>query len=151
MKPSHTLSTLIHQTAAKFSAITEEQWSHKSSPSIWSKKEILGHLIDSAMNNLRRFVVTQYQQNDKIYYWQDEWVAFQEYQHAPTEEVIELWKLLNLQICRTIDNMPSEKLEYTCDTGKTAEQLHTLEFLIDDYIVHMQHHLKDILAVPASR
>ncbi|HYG16084.1 MAG TPA: DinB family protein [Bacteroidia bacterium] len=151
MKPSHALSTLIHQTAAKFSAITEEQWSHKASPSIWSKKEILGHLIDSAMNNLRRFVVTQYQQNDKIYYRQDEWVAFQEYQHAPTEEVIELWKLLNLQICRTIDNMPPEKLEYTCDTGKTAEQLHTLEFLIDDYIVHMQHHLKDILAVPASR
>lgn len=151
MKPSHTLSTLIYQTAAKFGTVTPEQWFHKPSPSVWSKKEVLGHLVDSAMNNLRRFVVTQYQHNDKIYYWQDEWVAFQDYQNAPVEELIELWKLLNLQICRTIDNMPAERLSYTCDTGKTSEDLYTLEFLIDDYIVHMQHHLKDILAVTANR
>jgi hypothetical protein len=142
---SQQLSTIITLILPKFTQITEEAWSHKPSPTQWSKREILGHLIDSAQNNLRRFVVTQYQQNDNIVYYQDEWVVYQNYQQTPTEEVIDLWKLINLHICRVIDNIPAEKLQYTCNTGKQSVELHTLDFLISDYIVHLNHHLEQII------
>src|SRR5580693_8174910 len=51
--------------------IGEEDFSYKSDPSKWSKKEILGHLVDSAQNNIRRFVVSQYEDIPKIVYQQD--------------------------------------------------------------------------------
>jgi hypothetical protein len=141
---SQELANIITQSLPKFTQITEEAWSHKPFPTQWSKREILGHLIDSAQNNLRRFVVTQYQQNDTIVYYQDEWVAYQNYQQMPTLDVIDLWRLLNLHICRIIDNIPAKKLQNTCNTGKETEELHTLEFLISDYIAHLNHHLVQI-------
>lgn len=101
-------------------------------------------MCDSAMSNIRRFVVTQYQQNQRIIYHPDEWVAFQGYQNAAASEVIAFWKLLNLQAARTMELIPAERLVFTCDTGQEGEELHSLAFLIDDYIVHMEHHLRQI-------
>lgn len=145
MNPSSELKQVISATLSAFNNIVEEEWSRKPTPDKWSKREILGHLADSAQNNLRRFVVTQHLQNQNIVYYQNEWVLHQNYQNAPTQEVIELWKVLNLHICRVLDNMPAEKLSYTCDTGKQGQQLHTLEFLIADYISHLKHHLDQLL------
>ena len=145
MVAAETLAHIISENVKRFGTITEEEWSLKPMPGKWSKKEILGHLVDSAQNNLRRFVVTQYRQNDTIMYWQDEWVTCQDYQNLHAQHIIDLWKLLNLQICHTINNIPAEKLQYTCNTGKETPQLHTLEFLIEDYIVHLKHHLVAIV------
>lgn len=142
---SQQLSTLISQTLTKFSQINEADWSHKTTPDKWSKREILGHLADSAQTNLRRFIVTQHLQNQNIVYYQNEWVLHQNYQNTPTQEVIELWKVLNQHICRVLDNLPDEKLSYTCDTGKQGQELYTLEFLIADYIAHLKHHLAQIV------
>ncbi len=144
MTPSAELKHVITNSLNAFNGITEEAWSHKPAPDKWSKREILGHLADSALNNLRRFIVTQHLQNQNIVYYQNEWVLHQNYQNTPTQEVIELWKVLNLHICRVLDNMPAEKLSYTCDTGKQGQELHTLEFLIADYIDHLKHHLSQI-------
>ncbi len=129
-----------------FKTYSETEWAAKPDPARWSKKEIIGHLIDSAQNNLRRFVVTQYTVNQHIVYDQNQWVALQQYQNADTADLLDLWRLLNFQIARVIENMSPERLVYTCDTGKNGPELHSLDWLIEDYLAHTQHHLRQIMA-----
>jgi len=138
------LKNIVESELLRFKTISEEEWSHKILPEKWSKKEILGHLCDSALTNIRRFVVTQYKENDNIVYDQDFWVKAQNYQNIPTEEIISLWKFLNGQIVHTIENIPDEALKRTCDTTKTTPQVFTLEYIIQDYIDHLKYHLKAI-------
>lgn len=137
------LRAIIDATLQEFAALPESEWTHKPNPAKWSKKEVLGHLIDSALNNHRRFIVTQYSENQNIVYHQDEWVAFQAYQQANTQDLIDLWRLINLQIVRILEVMPKSAYQYTCDTGKDGQHLHTLEWLAEDYVGHLKHHLND--------
>jgi len=138
------LKNIVEAEIQRFENISEEQWSHKISPEKWSKKEILGHLCDSALSNIRRFVVTQYKENENIVYDQNFWVKAQNYQNIPTSDIISLWKFLNFQMVNTVENIPDEALQRTCDMTKTESQIFTLEFIINDYIGHLQHHLKAI-------
>lgn len=137
---------LVNQAMIDFENISDKAWNDKPQPLKWSKKELLGHLVDSAVNNIRRLVVGQYEQGVKIIYHQDEWVNFQGYQDATITEVIMLWKLLNYQISRVIENIPEEKLQNSCDTGKGIIEMHTLSFFIDDYLVHLKYHLNQLTA-----
>jgi hypothetical protein len=114
-------------------------------PGKWSKKEIIGHLIDSAQINLQRFVRCTYEENFKLIYEQDEWVVAAHYQDADIKEVLDLWILLNRQIIRVLSNYPENRLLAQCDTAKNAISLHTVQWLADDYIRHMQHHLSQIV------
>src|SRR5438105_4052486 len=76
-----------------------EEMETKPSPAKWSRKEQLGHLLDSAQNNIRRFIEAQYQQQaPTIVYNQDEWVRLNNYQSWSVDELISLWILLNRQI-----------------------------------------------------
>jgi hypothetical protein len=138
--------SLVDQAMIDFENITEKAWNDKPQPSKWSKKELLGHLIDSASNNIRRLIVGQYEQGVKIVYHQDEWVLYQNYQETDIADVKMLWKLLNHQICRVIENIPEEKLQNNCDTGKGKTELHTLSYFIEDYVLHLKYHLKQITA-----
>ncbi|QXU48555.1 DinB family protein [Chryseobacterium sp. D764] len=138
------LKNIIDAELQRFQNIPEEEWSYKSSQEKWSKKEIIGHLCDSALTNIRRFVVTQYKENENIVYDQNIWVKAQNYQNVPTLDLIDLWKSLNYQIVHVVENIPDEALQRTCDTTKTESQVFTLEFIINDYVDHLQHHLKAI-------
>lgn len=138
------LKNIVDAELQRFETISEEEWNYKTSPEKWSKKEILGHLCDSALTNVRRFVVTQYKENENIVYDQDFWVKAQNYQNIPLKNVIDLWKSLNFQIVHTVENIPDEALQRKCDTTKTVPQSFTLEYIIQDYIDHLQYHLKAI-------
>jgi len=138
------LNNIITAELKRFETISEEEWSHKVSPEKWSKKEILGHLCDSAFTNIRRFVITQYKENENIVYDQDFWVKAQNYQNISSSEIISLWKVLNKQIVHIVENIPDEALQRTCDTTKTEPRIFTLEYLIQDYVDHLQYHLKTI-------
>ncbi|MCJ7934528.1 MAG: DinB family protein [Chryseobacterium sp.] len=138
------LKNTIDAELQRFQNISEEEWSLKTSPEKWSKKEIIGHLCDSAFTNIRRFVVTQYKENENIVYDQNIWVKAQNYQNVPTADLIDLWKSLNYQIVYIVENIPGDALQRTCDTTKTEPQVFTLEFLIRDYVDHLHHHLKAI-------
>ena len=120
-------------------------WEAKPSPQGWSKKEILGHLIDSAQINLQRFVRCTYEQNFKLVYAQDEWVATQRYNEAKAEDLLTLWRLLNKQIARILLNYPVQQLQNTCDTGKAEVSLRTVKWLANDYVKHLEHHLGQII------
>jgi hypothetical protein len=119
-------------------------WNHKPSPHKWSKKEIIGHLIDSAQINLQRFVRCTYEENFKLTYDQVEWVQAQRYQEANIQDLISLWDMLNEQIARVLTKYPPDRLSARCDNNKTSPTLHTVEFLAQDYVDHLKHHLNQV-------
>lgn len=121
-------------------------WNYKPTIDKWSKKEIIGHLIDSAQINLQRFVRCTYEENFKLIYEQVEWVKVQHYQDVDTHDIITLWKLLNQQIIRVLKNYPVDRLNAKCDNDKNEVQLHTVEWLAQDYVDHLRHHLKQVLS-----
>jgi hypothetical protein len=139
------LLRIVEAYAEKVSGLSDEEFSRKPLPEKWSKKEVLGHLIDSSQNNLRRFITGQYESvPPKITYEQDFWVTANNYQEMKKEDVILLWKLMNQRVARVLANMPRENYSRTADTGKEKIQLHTLSWLADDYVKHMKHHLNQI-------
>ncbi|MEK4029947.1 DinB family protein [Pseudobacillus sp. FSL P4-0506] len=126
-----------------FSHFSEAEAARRPMPNKWSKKEILGHLCDSAINNLGKFISIQYEKQPfrLTPYNQNQWVELQDYQHITSEEIVHLWCSLNKKIIKVIDRIPDEKLAYQCDIGNN--ELKTLEWLIQDYLEHMEHHLKN--------
>lgn len=135
------LNTIINKYRSSFQSIGEDEFNFKPSPVKWSKKEILGHLIDSAQNNIRRFIVAQYEDKPKIVYNQDKWVALSDYQHYNRDDLVELWWLLNKHISHILKNMEPEMVKRECQT----EESHNLEWLAGDYIRHLRHHLHQVL------
>jgi hypothetical protein len=119
-------------------------WSYKAAPDKWSKKEIIGHLIDSAQINLQRFVRCTYEENFKLTYEQVEWVEAQCYQDADINDLLALWRSLNLQIIRVLTNYPADRRQAKCNNSKTTVSLHTVEFLAQDYVDHLKHHLRQV-------
>ncbi len=127
--------------------MTEKEWNTRKKKGKWSRKELLGHLVDSAQNNIRRFVVTQYQLDaPHIIYDQDKWVSLQGYNDYSAKELVELWLLLNKHLIHLLENMPTENYEKLCNTGKIFSEQHTLIWLAEDYVNHMKHHLGQILS-----
>ena len=139
------LKSVIHSYAKKLGDLSEEDFSAMPGHGKWSKKEELGHLLDSAHTNLRRFVVAQYESEPKIVYEQELWVQKCAYQQQPTAPIISFWILLNEQICSVLASMPVEMQERLCDTGKHKKELHPLSWLAQDYVKHILHHLHHIL------
>lgn len=130
--------------ADQFRQIRDTEASIRPAPGKWSKKEILGHLIDSAANNHQRFVRLQLSPRvDLPGYDGDEWVRVQRYQDRSWSEIIDLWHMYNTQLAsviRTADPKALGNVWHTPD-GKDLD----LQFLIRDYVVHLKHHLDQIL------
>jgi len=116
----------------------------KSAESIWSKKEILGHLIDSARYNLERFTEIQHAESPYSVrpYNQDELVKANQYQLRESTELLLLWSALNRQIAFVMQRQTAETLALPLllPDGTTSD----LRFLMTDYIHHLQHHLIEI-------
>ena len=140
------LKGIVTNYAIKMALISNVEFNAKPNSNKWSKKEVLGHLIDSAQNNLRRFVVGQYEDAPYIVYDQDFWVNANDYQHMMDTDVITLWKLLNERIVAVLEKMPVENYDRLSNTGKTIPSHHTLHWLAGDYVKHMKHHLNQIIA-----
>jgi len=122
-------------------SVSHEQFQFKPSPTKWSKKEILGHLVDSAQNNIRRFIVAQYDERPKIVYNQDKWVAVTNYQQYELTDLVDLWYRLNKHLSHVLRFMPEEMSKHQVET----EQLRDLRWLAEDYIKHLLHHLHQVL------
>ncbi len=144
------LNFLIGEVPQKIKAISENELSHKPAPNKWSKKEILGHLCDSAVNNLSRFVRAQFEPEPfkVISYMPDEWVMLNHYNDMSINEVLQLWGTLNNQIARILTKMPEDKLAVICELGNAAFSKNGTEnllWLIEDYVIHMEYHLRQII------
>ena len=114
----------------------------------WSKKEILGHLIDSALNNLKRFTDIQHSSlpYQVVKYQQVELVIVNDYQNLPFDHLLTLWQSLNRQIVYVVRNIENEKLNYPVDPQYEEAELKNLSWIIVDYVAHMEHHFKQIFS-----
>ena len=109
----------------------------------WSRKEVIGHLIDSASNNHQRFVRAVLQTSlDFPGYDQDGSVRVQAIQSADWSILVGLWVAYNRYLAHVIAHLPASKLDTACRIGQ-GETV-TLGFLATDYLSHLVHHLAQI-------
>jgi mannose-6-phosphate isomerase-like protein (cupin superfamily) len=122
--------------------LTLAELSFKPAPGKWSKKEICGHLIDSAINNLQRFTAAVHAGSHTLQpYPQDALVQINDYQNQPIYSLIRLWKGLNHQIWQLAGSLDEKQLQIPILIG---EEQQTLQWLISDYIGHLEHHLAQL-------
>ena len=135
---------VLDESAKKLLKYSEDESGKKPAPDKWGKKEILGHLIDSAANNHQRFVRMQLDNNLKLQsYEQEQWVSIQHYNTVSWNELIRFWEAYNFQLLHILWNINPAKLLNTATIGNHDEM--TLEFIIEDYVGHLKHHLNQII------
>ncbi|HLK47749.1 MAG TPA: DinB family protein [Bryobacteraceae bacterium] len=141
---AQSLERAIHSEFPHLQKITEHQAGERPAPGKWSQKEELGHLVDSASNNHQRFVRASAEPNYRgPGYQQDIWVATHGYQEMAWADLLEFWKRYNLFLARLVRRLPDKAMPHPCVVGESRPV--TLQFLIEDYVLHMQHHLDHIL------
>jgi hypothetical protein len=139
------LNRIVGSVHSRLLSIHEDDAGRKPFEEKWSKKEILGHLIDSASNNHQRIVRMQETSDLGTFrYAQDHWVRVQQYQTEPWTDLVELWFAYNLHLAHIIRNINPAALEHVCDVGYPKPV--TLRYLLDDYVDHLEHHLRQILS-----
>jgi len=126
----------------------------RPAPGKWSVKEIIGHLIDSATNNHRRFVLAQLDDGLTFPgYAQDEWVSRQRYQESAWPGLATLWAGYNEHLIHVVRAIPPavltrERRTHSLDEvgwrPVPREQATTLAYLVEDYVGHLEHHLGQI-------
>ena len=139
----------------KLRRISDADASVPRAPGKWSPKQVLGHLIDSASVNHERFVRAR-QLEDLVFpgYDQDEWVGAQRYAEAQWNELIELWSRYNRHLARVFEATPQDErcrdrahhnFDEIAFRAVSPDLASTLDYLMKDYVVHLEHHLTQIL------
>jgi len=134
----------IHAALPLLEGITDGDASIPTEPGKWSRKEILGHLLDSAGNNQQKFVRSMERAElDFVGYHQNFWVESQRYNTADWSGLIAFWRAYNLHLAHIIENTDPALLanSITVEDHGTF----TLEFIMRDYVEHLKHHLLQIL------
>lgn len=142
------LDETLESARPRLVEISEAAAGTRPGPDQWSKKEVLGHLIDSAANNHQRFV--RLQNEDCVVlpsYQQNEWVRVQNYGGRGWHELIELWLAYNRHLAHVIRH---SDLSAARHTWKAPGGEYDLEFLMEDYVRHLRHHLAQILGGSAA-
>jgi len=115
----------------------------------WSRRQVMGHLIDSASNNHQRFVRASLQDSLEFpAYDQNGWARVQAAEEADWSLLVALWANYNRYLAHVIAHLPPAKLEVPCRIGQSEPV--TLKFLAEDYLRHMVHHLRQIGAASTN-
>lgn len=138
------LEEILNTVPGRLLRYSEAEASAKPAPGNWSKKEIIGHLIDSASNNHQRFVRLQLETDIPLpNYEQDSWVALQRYQALNWIDLVKFWMIYNKHLLHLLKHADESRLaNRALMDGQAVE----LGFFIDDYVRHLEHHLKAVTA-----
>jgi DinB superfamily len=145
----------VDRAADRLLAFSDGEASSRPAPGKWSRKEIIGHLIDSASNNHGRFVRAQLQ-DDLIFpgYDQEAWVRAQRYQERSWEDLVRLWQAFNHHIASLMETADPHavrrprtrhNLDQLAWRSVSSMQSTTLEYFMCDYVEHLKHHLRQAL------
>lgn len=124
-------------------ALDDRAFSAKPVSGGWSKAQILGHLIDSATNNHHRLVRAQFEDAPHIVYDQAAWNKHSYYDMADQQQLTAFWHAYNLQLLHLIRQLPEAMLSRTVNTGGVPL---SMTMLIEDYVIHLEHHLHQLVA-----
>ena len=141
------LDRTLENARPRLLAISDDAATRRPAPDAWSKKEILGHLIDSASNNHQRFV--RLQNEDGLVlpaYQQNDWVRVQNYAAREWRDLVEFWLAYNRHLVHVLRHADARA---SAHVWKAADGDVTLAFLIEDYLSHLRHHLEQLLEPPA--
>jgi len=133
------IDTLQQRLEAVSPDLADTPWS----PGKWTRRQIVGHLLDSATNNRQRFVRAAI---DGMYagpkYAQDGWVAAHGYANQQWAVLLEWWRVEHQILAAVVDRIAEDRLHAACTVGDDAPV--TLQFLIEDYLSHQQWHMRQI-------
>jgi hypothetical protein len=137
------LAQVVSLTEPKLRALSSATVTARPAADRWTIQEVLGHLIDSAANNHQRFIRAQFVE-PLIFpkYEQNEWVSSQQYNAADWSALVDLWAAYNRHLVHVIRCVNPAALPRICVIGPYEPV--TLQFLIEDYVVHLKHHLRKI-------
>jgi len=139
----HLIAT-VQQALALLQEISDSEASVKPAQGKWSHKEIIGHLVDSANNNVQKFVRTIL--HDGVHmppYEQDSWVSSQHYNEEYWKQLLSIWEYNNYHIAHIMQHVPASVYGHKIFIGGKGP--YTLEFIVKDYNEHLKHHLKQVL------
>jgi uncharacterized damage-inducible protein DinB len=142
---ANALQTTVDAALPRLRALTDRQTSRDRGAGKWTVKEILGHLIDSAANNHQRIIRAR--GSDPLVfpgYDQDAWVSAHGYRARSWRELVDTWAAYNAQVAQVIASTPPDRRAVPCRIGDNEPV--TLEWLLEDYLRHMEHHLGQILS-----
>ena len=139
------LDAAVREGLDLFRGVDEQRTQERPSPDGWCAREILGHLVDSACNNHRRFIVGQ-DPPPVVFqgYDQDAWVGRQRYAEVTFRDIASLWGAYNRHLAHVIASTPTEVL---AQSGEGPDGIVTLGYLMEDYVTHLRHHLEQIRAL----
>ncbi len=146
------LREMVDEASEWLGNLTEDVVSKRPGAGQWSAKEILGHLMDSAVNNHQRFVrlqITDDLQFPDYSQDNDRWVAIQGYNRTDWKALIRLWRHINLHLARIIAAVDERSIDNAWQVNRKTR--YTLGELMIDYPVHMKGHLKQIEAMAADK
>lgn len=137
------LSAIVDTAEPVFRNIRESESERPVLPGGWSHKQLLGHLVDSASNNHQRFVRASLDGPLAFPgYQQDRWSAVQKTHEEGWANLVALWASYNRHLAHVISHLPDERLDVPCRVG--ANDPVSLRFLVEDYLRHLLHHLRQI-------
>jgi len=137
-------TAVLQASPKRLVGIADAEAEQKPASGGWSKKEILGHLIDSASNNHQRFVRAQFAPRvDLPGYEQERWVATQAYATESWADLVNLWLLYNRHLLHILRNLPEGAPSHEISIGGKPPV--TLQAVAEDYLVHLKNHLAQIL------
>jgi hypothetical protein len=140
---SQKLLSVIDAAEPRLRVIEQNQTAEPILAGGWSRKQVMGHLIDSASNNHQRFVRALLQPSlDFPAYDQDGNIRVQAPQEADWFLLVSLWASYNRYLAHIIARLPESKLETVCRIGSGKPV--TLGFIAEDYLTHLLHHLRQI-------
>jgi hypothetical protein len=143
------LLNLVETAEPKLREMSELESTRPLLPGGWSRKQVIGHLVDSASNNHQRFVRAALQPSlDFPSYDQNGNAAVQAFQEADWLLLVSLWAVYNRYLAHVIAHLPASKLDTACRIGSGDPV--PLGFLAEDYLRHLIHHLDQIGAGGSS-
>ena len=138
------LEGILRTTYSRLATLGEAEAAGRPTGMTWSRKEILGHLIDSASNNHQRFVRSQLAPAISFPgYEQEAWVRLQGYGDRPWNDLVLLWRSYNQHLLHVMSRVSAETLGNKCVVRE--DEPTTLGHHMTDYVDHLEHHLAQIL------
>lgn len=138
------LGRTVAQAKALLLKLDNADTSVRPSENKWAKKEILGHLLDSASNNHQRFVRATLQGGLTFPgYQQDALVDLQRFSDVDWNFLVDFWAAYNRFLAHVINSLPAEAAKVTCNIGDNKPA--TLGWIAQDYVEHLKHHLNQLL------
>jgi hypothetical protein len=146
------LRGIVEEASEWLGNLSEDVVAKRPGEGHWSAKEILGHLVDSAVNNHQRFVrlqITDDLQFPDYSRDNDRWVAIQGYNRTDWNVLIQLWRHVNLHLARIIAAVDQRCIGNAWQLDRQTR--YTLGELMIDFPVHMKGHLKQIETMTADK